>query len=436
MPGLLDRYFHLTERGSTAGREVVAGATTFVTMAYIIIVNPKILAAAGIPEGPAMVATVLAASFGSLAMGLYANLPFAVAPYMGENAFVAYTVCGVLGYSWPTALGALFVSGVLFTLITVLGVRRQLMEAIPYSLKQGFVVGIGLFLTFIGLMDTGIVIKPAGGPVPVGLGDLSSPGPLLAVAGFFLIALLMAWKVRGAILLGILAVGAAAFGLGVAEWPGTLVAPPPPITDVWLALDIPGALTWGFFSVILTVLVMAFVDTMGSIHAVAHRAGLLDESGNLPDMHRPMLVDALATTGAALLGTTTTGVYIESATGIEAGGRTGLTAAVTGLLFLTALFLAPVFIAIPACAVGPGVIIVGLLMMSSAELDMGHLSENVPAFVTLTLMSFTYNLGIGMTAGFIAYPFMKVATGKARDVRGPMWALAAMSLAFYLFYPH
>ncbi|MGE4553160.1 MAG: NCS2 family permease [Desulfovibrionaceae bacterium] len=434
--GLLDRCFHLSERGTTPGREVMAGATTFVTMAYIIIVNPKILAAAGIPEGPAMVATVLAASFGSLAMGLYANLPFAVAPYMGENAFVAYTVCGVLGYSWATALGALFISGVLFTAITVLGVRRHLMEAIPFSLKQGFVVGIGLFLTFIGLMDTGIVVKPAAGPVPVALGDLSSPGALLAVGGFFLIALLMAWKVRGAILLGILAVGLAAFGFGVAQWPGTLVAPPPPLAEVWLALDVFGALTWGLFSVVLTVLVMAFVDTMGSIHAVAHRAGLLDAQGNLPDMHRPMLVDALATTGAALLGTTTTGVYIESATGIEAGGRTGLTAVVTGLLFLTALFLAPVFIAIPACAVGPGVIIVGLLMMSSARLDLGHLSESVPAFVTLTLMSFTYNLGIGMTAGFIAYPFMKVATGRGREVRGPMWALALMSLAFYVFYPH
>ncbi len=432
----LNNYFHLDELGTTPGREVAAGLTTFVTMAYIIIVNPGILTAAGIPFEASMMATILSATFGCLAMGLYAKRPFAVAPYMGENAFIAYTVCGVLGYSWQTALGAIFVSGVLFVLITLVGIRQWLIQAIPFSLKQGFVVGIGLFLTFIGLVNTGIVIKPPVGPVPVALGNFHDLGVLLSLGGFLLMAVLMSWRVPGAMLLGILVTAAAAFGLGVAPLPEKIAAMPSGLGQSLFAMDVTGALTWGFFSVILTVFVMDFVDTMGTIYAVAHRAGSLDENGDLPEIHKPLLVDALATVVAACLGTTSTGAYIESATGIEAGGRSGLTVVVTGLMFLAALFLSPLFVAVPVCAYGPAVIIVGLLMMSSAQLDFGHLSENVPAFITVILMSFTYNLGIGMTAGFLVYPVMKVATGKVRDVHTGMWMLAALSLAFYVFYPH
>ncbi|MGE4503736.1 MAG: NCS2 family permease [Desulfovibrionaceae bacterium] len=435
--GAIARYFDFAGNKTSLGRESVAGLTTFVTMAYIIIVNPKILEAAGIPFGPSMVATILSACFGTLFMGLYAKKPIAIAPYMGENAFIAYTVCGLLGYSWQTALGAIFISGVLFTCITLLGVRKWLATSIPKSLKMGFVMGIGLFLTFIGLMNTGIVVKPAVGPVPVSLGAVSDPAVLLAVGGFVLMAVLMAWKVPGAILIGIAAVTAVAWGTGVAPLPGEVLAAPPSLEPTLLAMDVGGALTWGFFSVILTVLVMDFVDTMGTLYAVGHQAGLLDENGDMPDIEKPMLADALATIVAALLGTTSAGAYIESATGIESGGRTGFTSVVTGLLFLLALFLSPLFIAIPVCAYGPSLIIVGMLMMSSvSRLDFGHVSETLPCFLTVILMSFSYNLGIGMTAGFLAYPIMKVLTGRTREINAGMWFLAALSLVFYVFYPH
>jgi AGZA family xanthine/uracil permease-like MFS transporter len=225
--------------------------------------------------------------------------------------------------------------------------------------------------------------------------------------------------------------------MGVAPLPGDVLAAPPSLEPTLLAMDVGGALTWGFFSVILTVLVMDFVDTMGTLYAVGHQAGLLDENGDMPDIEKPMLADALATIVAAVLGTTSAGAYIESATGIESGGRTGFTSVVTGLLFLLALFLSPLFIAIPVCAYGPSLIIVGMLMMSSvSRLDFGHVSETLPCFLTVILMSFSYNLGIGMTAGFLAYPIMKVLTGRTREVNAGMWFLAALSLVFYVFYPH
>lgn len=430
-------FFELEKHGSTFGREVVAGLTTFVTMAYIIIVNPKILEAAGIPFGPSMMATILSAFFGTLLMGLYAKRPFAVAPYMGENAFIAYTVCGLLGYSWQTALGVIFVSGVLFTVITLLGFRQWLVEAIPLSLKMGFIMGIGLFLTFIGLMNTGIIVKPEIGPVPVMLGDIRDVNVLLAMAGLLAMGTLMAWRVPGAIIIGITAVTAAAWTLGSAPPPETIVSSPPSLGETLFAMDVAGALSWGCFSVILTVFVMDFVDTMGTIYAIGHQADLLDEKGDLPDIKKPLLVDALATTVAGCLGTTSTGAYIESATGIQAGGRTGLTAVVTALLFLLALFFSPLFISIPVCAYGPSLIVVGMLMMSSVtKLDFGHISETLPCFVTVILMSFSYNLGIGMTAGFVLYPAMKLFTGRVREVGGGMWFLGGLSLLFYLFYPH
>lgn len=436
MSDILDRMFALARHRTTVGREVVAGLTTFVTMAYIIIVNPKILEAAGMPFGPSMVATILSAFFGTLAMGLYAKRPFAIAPYMGENAFIAYTVVRVLGYSWETALGAIFISGVLFTLLTTLGVRRWLAEAIPTSLKIGFAAGIGLFLTFIGLNDTGLVRLGVEG-APVRVGDVHDPTVLLAIGGFLLMGLLLIRRVPGAILLGILAVAGAAFMLGAAPLPEAWVSLPPDITPVFFQLDIGGALTWGFFAVILTVFVMDFVDTLGTLIGLGVKANLLDERGNLPEIEKPMLCDALATVAGALLGTTTSGAYIESATGIEAGGRTGLTAVVTALLFLLALFFAPVFTAVPSYAYGPALIIVGLLMISPvSRLPFDDLSEIIPVFCTIVLMSFTFNIGIGMTAGFVVYPLTKLFAGQVRRIRPGMWVLSVLSLLFYVFYPY
>ena len=433
---MLERLFRLKETGTTVGTEVVAGITTFVTMAYIIIVNPAILEAAGIPRGPSTVATILSAAFGTLVMGFYAKRPFAIAPYMGENAFIAYTVVKVLGYTWQTALGAIFIGGVLFTILTVVRLRSWLANAIPAGLKYSFAVGIGLFLTFIGLNDTGIVVLGVPG-APVKVGDITSTSVLLALFGFLLIGVLMIRRIRGAILLSILVTTLLAFLFGAAKHPEGWISLPPSLSPIFLQLDILGALTWGFFAVILTIFVMDFVDTMGTLIGVSARADLLDEGGDLPEIEKPMLADALATVVGALLGTTTTGTFIESAAGIEAGGKTGLTSVVTAILFLLALFFAPFFTAVPACAYGTALIIVGLLMLSPiTQINFKDYTELIPAFSVVILMSFTYNIGVGMTGGFVLYPFFKMVAGRAREVHPGMWVLGALSLLFFVFYPY
>lgn len=433
---MLKKFFQLDELGTTVKQEIIGGATTFVTMAYIIIVNPKILEAAGMPFGASMVATILSAFFGTLLMGVYAKRPFAIAPYMGENAFVAYTVVNVLHYSWQTALGAIFIGGVLFTIITLLNIRSWLANAIPESLKIAFASGIGLFLTFIGLNETGIVkIGVPGAPVHVG--NLQDPSVLLGIFAFLLIGILMIKKVNGAILIGILVAAFLGFIFKTTEFPKQLVSLPPDISPLFLQLDIFGALSWGFFAVILVVFVMDFVDTMGTLLGLGYKAKMLDENGNLPEIEKPMLSDALATIIGAVCGTTTTGTYIESAAGIEAGGKSGLTAVVTAILFLCALFFAPLFSAIPAYAYGAALIVVGLLMISPvAHLKFDDLSETIPVFITMTLMSFTYNLGIGMTAGFVIYPLTFFVAGRIKEVKPGMWVLCALSVLFYVFYPY
>jgi len=433
---MLDKIFNLKEHGTNVQTELIAGFTTFMTMAYIIIVNPAILEAAGIPKGPSMVATILSAAFGTLIMGFYAKRPFAIAPYMGENAFIAYTVVKVLGYSWQTALGAIFIGGVLFTLLTIFKLRVWLAKAIPQGLKYSFAVGIGLFLTFIGLNDAGIVTLGVPG-APVKVGDITTVPVLLAIFGFVLIGVLMVKRVKGAILIGILATTFLAFVFGAAKIPCKFISLPPDIRPILFQLDILGALTWGFFAVILTVFVMDFVDTMGTLIGVSARAGFLDEHGNLPQIERPMLADALATVFGSLVGTTTTGTFIESAAGIEEGGKTGLTAVVVAILFLITLFFAPIFTSIPPLAYGPALIIVGLLMLSPiTKINFADYTEVIPAFAVIVLMSFTYNIGVGMTAGFVLYPFFKCISGKYKEIHPGLWALGILSLLFYIFYPY
>ena len=429
-------YFDFASHGTTFRRETIAGVTTFMTMAYIIVVNPAIMKAAGIPPGPSMVATILTTVFGTLMMGVHARRPFAIAPYMGENAFVAYTVVGLLGFPWQTALGAVFIAGVLFVLLTLVRLRRWLVEGVPSGLRYSFAVGIGLFLAFIGLNEAGLVV-PGGPGSPVRIGDLASKGALVSVLGFVVIAALMIRRVPGAILVGLLLNTLLAFLLGVAPAPHAWVGAPPSLAPTFLALDVRGALSWPFFAVVLTIFVMAFVDTMGTLIGVSARAGFLDESGNLPRIERPMLADALATVCAALLGTTTAGAYVESATGVEAGGRTGFTAVVTAILFLAALFFAPFVAAVPPQAYGPALIIVGLLMLAPiTRIDFRDDTEVIPAFAVVVLMSFTYNIGIGITGGFVLYPLGKAIAGRAREVRPAQWALAVLSLLFFVFYPY
>ena len=432
----LAAFFGFEAAGTSLRREVLAGVTTFVTMAYIVAVNPAILKAAGIPEGPSMVATVMTAMFGTLVMGLYANRPFAIAPYMGENAFVAYTVVRVLGFRWQAALGAVFVAGVLFTLLTVARVRQWIVEAVPPGFRFSFAAGIGLFLAFIGLNEAGLVTLGVAG-APVKLGALNSAPAMVAIFGFVAIAMLTLWRVPGAILIGILLASAAAFALGVASLPPRWVSAPPSPVPILFKLDLSAAFGWGFFGVLLTIFVMALVDTMGTLVGVSERAGLLDEQGHLPQIERPMMADALATTFAALVGTTTAGAFIESAAGVSVGGRTGMTAVVTAMLFGMSLFFAPTVTSIPPQAYGPALVIVGAMMIAPIrKIDFDDYTELLPAFAIIALMSFTYNIGAGITAGFVLYPWFKVAAGRGREIRPGLWVLNILSTLFFAFYPY
>jgi adenine/guanine/hypoxanthine permease len=432
----MKNYFQFDRFGTSYRQEAIAGFTTFLTMAYIIIVNPAILEAAGIPRGASMTATILSAAFGTLIMGIYAKRPFAIAPYMGENAFIAFTVVKGLGFPWQTALGAIFIAGVLFTILTVLRIRSWLADAIPQNLKFSFAVGIGLFLAFIGLNETGIVACGVSG-APVCLGRVVSPSVLIAIAGFMIIAWLMVKKVHGAIVIGIICATIVSFLSGVSPVPSELFSPPPDLRPILMQMDIAGALNPKALPIVLIIFVMAFVDTVGTLVGLSARAGLLDEKGNLPEIEKPMLADALANLIAPALGTTTTGAYIESAAGIEEGGRTGFTSLVVAILFLLSLFVAPLATSVPPHAYGTALVIIGIFMIAPiTRLNFSDYTELIPAFLTISLMSFTYNIGVGMTAGLITYPILKTITGRVREVPGPLWILAALSLSFYIFYPY
>ncbi|BBA69554.1 NCS2 family permease [Geobacter sulfurreducens] len=431
----MKHFFQFERYNTTYRKETVAGITTFLTMAYIIIVNPAILEAAGIPRGPSTTATIVAAVFGTVVMALYANRPFAIAPYMSENAFIAFTVVKVLGYSWQTALGAVFVAGVLFTVLTVFKVRSWLAEAIPLSLKCAFAVGIGLFLTFIGLNETGLVTLGVPG-APVKMGNIASPSVLLAVFGYLLTVFLMTRKIHGAIVIGIVATTVLSVACGVTPMPTEFVSMPPDLSPILFQLNIGDALDIRFFPVVLTIFIMAFLDTVGTLIGLSMRADLLDEKGNLPEIEKPMLADALATTVAPLLGTTTTGAYIESATGIEEGGRTGFTALVVAGLFLLSLFFAPLFTIVPPHAYGIALIVIGSFMIEPLRrIDFEDFTELVPAFLTIVLMIFTYNIGVGMSTGLLTYPLLKTVAGKRHQVSAGMWVLAGLAVLLFVFFP-
>jgi adenine/guanine/hypoxanthine permease len=405
-------------------------------MSYIVVVNPAILSSAGIPEGPSFVATVLVAAVGCYLMAFYANRPFAIATYMGENAFIAFTVCKVLGIPWQTALAAIFIAGALFVLLTVLHLRRWVVEGVPMALRYSFAVGMGFFLTFIGLNETGLVRLGVPG-APVQAGQLTSAPTLVAIFGLILLAVLIIRKVPGAILIGILITAIVAFAVKVSPAPKQVISLPPGLAPILWQLDFRGAFTWRAFPIVLTIFIMAFVDTMGTLIGLSARAGFLDENGQLPQIERPMLVDAICTCLAPALGTTTSGAFVESATGIEAGGRTGLTSFVTGSCFLLTLFFAPIVSAIPSIAYGPALVIVGLFMLAPiVHIDFNDYTESVPAFAVVTLMAFTFNIAIGICAGFVLYPICKLVAGKAGRLQPGLWILTALSLLFFVFYPY
>ncbi len=440
---MLNRYFGLRARGTSPRIEILGGATTFLTMAYIIVVNPGILSDAGIPRGPSTVATILAAVFGTALMGLYANRPIAVAPYMGENAFIAYSLTA-LGISWQQRLGAVFVSGALFAVITFLGLRTWLARSISSSLNHSFAVGIGLFLALIGLFNTGIIAKHPSPAVPLTIGSVHNPQVLLSMAGFLIIVILLYLRVPGAILLGIVLTAAVGQVMRLGQLPQSFVAWPftgaYDVTQIAFKLDIAGVLKLALLPVLLTLILMSLFDTLGTLIGVGAAGGMLDDKGNFPEIERPMMVDAVTCMFSGLVGTSTSGAYIESATGIREGARTGLAALITAGLFVVSLFFLPLIEPLQQAryAYAPALIVVGLLMLGSVrKINFDDLTELVPAFVTIALMVFTYNIGNGLAAGLVLHPLLKLATGRLREITLGSALLGVACVVYFAFgLPH
>ncbi len=413
MTATLERFFGLAQRGTNLRTEITAGATTFLTMAYIAFVNPQILSDAGMPFDAVFVATCLAAAFATLLMGLYANYPIALAPGMGLNAFFAYGVVLGLGHKWEVALGAVFVSGLLFLAISILPVRRWVIEAIPQGLKLGIAAGIGLFLGIIALKNAGII--QASKATLVTVGHLTTPGPLLCLVGFCLIVALDARKVPGAALIGMLGVAAAGLIFGVSKWGGIASLPPDPAPTLF-ALDIAGALQVSMLAVILTFLLVDLFDTTGTLIGVAHQANLLDDEGRLPRMQRALIADSAGTVGGALLGTSPVTSYIESAAGAGAGGRTGLSAVVVAALFLACLFFAPLAGSVPPYATAAAILYVACLMARPLmDLDWGDVTESAAAIMTVIAIPLTFSIADGIGLGVITYVLIKLMAGRGRE---------------------
>ncbi len=427
----LDRFFRITESGSTPAREVRAGIATFLTMAYILFVNPKILASAGMPEHDVVIATALASALATLCMGLFANYPFALAPGMGLNAYFAYGVVKEMGVDWRVALAAVFVEGVLFLFLSLGGIRPLMLNAIPLSIKTATMTGIGLFLAIIGLKNSGIVVDHP--ETLIGPGDLRDPHVLISLGGLLLIGSLMARRIQGAILIGVVVVSLTAWLVGLAPAPsGNLVTVPTLPKETLVAFDFTALFSVTLLPVILAFLFVDIFDTAGTLIGVGKLAGFVDERGELPRAGKAFASDAVGTVVGACLGTSTVTSYIESAAGVEEGGRTGLTAVIVALLFLLSLFFTPIAIAIPGLATGPALVIVGVLMMRGAsELDWNKADEAIPAFLTITFMPFTFSIARGITAGIVSYVVLKLVAGRLREVHPVMLILAGLLVLFY-----
>jgi AGZA family xanthine/uracil permease-like MFS transporter len=422
---VLDRLFALTERGTTPRTELLAGLSTFLTMAYIVVVNPSIMAAAGIDQGAAFVATCVAAAIGSALMGLLANFPIALAPGMGLNAYFAFAVVLVLGIPWQVALGAVFISGLIFFAVSVLRIREWLINGIPLSLKFGIAAGIGFFLGLIGLRGMGLVV--ANEATLVGLGPIGATSTLLSCAGFLAIAGLSARGVPGAIVLGILGTAVIGVPFGLTTFSG-IVSLPPSLAPTFLQLDIAGAIGIGLIGIVFTFFLVDLLDNTGTLIGTTHRAGLMNRDGSVPNLGRALMADSGGAMIGAVLGTSTTVSYIESTAGIQAGGRTGLTAVTVAALFLLTLFLAPLATSIPGFATAPALVFVACLMAKALqELHWDDVTEYLPAIVTALAMPFTFSIATGIGLGFITFAVVKTLAGRAGEVSGAVWLLAALS---------
>ncbi len=451
--GFFEKTFKLSEHKTSLKTEIVAGLTTFMTMAYILAVNPNLLSAAGMPSGELFTATVLASVIGTLAMALLANYPFALAPGMGLNAYFAFTVCGNMGYPWQLALLAVFIEGVIFILLSFVNVREAIFNAIPQSLKYGISAGIGLFIAFIGLQNAGIVVAESS--TKVTLGHITQAGPLLALIGLLIIAILYVRKVKGALLIGIIAtyiLGLIAEGIGwyqvdVEAGVYSLVpqgqflgifALPSGLGEIGGACFNFSAMgDINFLDLIVIVFAFLFVDmfdTIGTLIGVSSKADMLDKEGKLPKAKQALLADAIATTAGAVLGTSTTTTYVESASGVAEGGRTGLTAIIVAVLFLLSLFLSPLFLAIPSFATAPALIFVGFLMMESfLKVNFSEATEAIPAFIAAIMMPFAYSISEGIAFGVISYVIINLCGKKSKKVHPVMIVLSILFILYYIF---
>lgn len=420
---MFERLFKLKQSGSDVRTEMLAGLTTFLTMAYIIFVNPAILGDAGMPKDAVFVATCLVAALGSAVMGLYANYPIAMAPGMGLNAYFAYAVVLGMGVPWQAALGAVFLSGCLFILASLFGLRAMIVNGIPHSLRVAITVGLGMFLALIALKNAGIVVPNA--PTLVKAGDLHQPGPIMAVVGFLLVVTLDRLRVRGAILIGIVVVTVLSFFFGGNTFKG-VVSAPPSIAPTFLHLDVPGALGVGILNVILVFFLVELFDATGTLMGVASRAGLLVE-GKMERLNKALLADSAAIVAGAALGTSSTTAYVESAAGVQAGGRTGLTALTVAALFLACLFIAPLAGVVPPYATAPALLFVACLMLRDlGDIEWGDTTEAIPAAITALVIPFTYSIAEGIAFGFITYAALKLTTGRAREVAPVVWVIALL----------
>ncbi|MCB4204651.1 NCS2 family permease [Deferribacterales bacterium Es71-Z0220] len=428
---MLEKFFKLKENNTDVKTEIIAGITTFMTMAYIIFVNPAILSKTGMDFGAVMMATVLASGFTSILMGLLVNYPFALAPGMGLNAYFTYTVVMQMGYPWQTALGAVFISGVIFLALTFARIRQIIVYAIPENIKIATAGGIGLFITLIGMEESKIIIdNPA---TLVSLGDIMSPVPLMTLLGVIIIGALMARKVKGSILIGMLIIWVIGLIFGLSTFKG-IVGTPPDISPVFLQLDIRGALDIGIFGIIFAFLFVDLFDTTGTLVGIAKQGGFIKENNEFPRVNRALTVDSIGTVAGSMLGTSTVTTYIESASGIAAGGKTGLTAVVTGILFLLSMFISPLAESIPVFATAPALIIVGVLMLKSVTtIDWNDFTESLPAFIVIVSMPFTYSIATGISLGFIFYPIIKLLAGRHKEVSIPVWILAILFILRFIY---
>ncbi|PFP45697.1 guanine permease [Priestia megaterium] len=431
-PSSLDKLFHLTERKTDVKTEILAGITTFVTMSYIIFVNPTILADAGISKEAAIAATIFATVFATLLFALWANMPIAVAPGMGLNAFFTYTVVLGEGLTWQTGLGAVFISGVVFFILTITGLRKKIIEGIPAILKSAISVGIGLFIAFIGFKQAGIIVSNKENLVA--LGQLTKPGPLLALLGFIAVTVLTARKIKGAALISILLVSIAGMMLGIVEAPKSISSvvsfSMPSISETFLQMDIKSALHYGLFSIIFSFTLVELFDNLGSMIGLSKKAGLMDEKGKIKGLDKALMADSLATVASAAMGSTAMNAYVENAAGIAEGGKTGLKALVVAMLFLVSILFTPLISIIPAFATAPILIMVGALMLTEIKnIPLDEITDAVPAFCTIILMPLTFSIGEGLALGFLSYTFVKLLAGRAKEIH---WIMYIISAAFII----